>query len=61
MLTVRNRRTIVVDFCRPRQANRKTPLAVVWVLGGMLAATSTNVVDLGKQRSSHHVGVAQLR
>ena len=41
METVRNWRTIVVDFCRSRQANWKTPLAVVWVLGGMLAATST--------------------
>ena len=39
MLTVRKRRTIVVDFCRPRQTRRKTPLAVVWVLAGMLAST----------------------
>ena len=29
-----------METCCPRQTNRKTPLPVVWVWGGMLAATS---------------------
>ena len=41
MLTVRKRTTIVVEFYLPRQARQKNPAAVVWVLAGMLAATST--------------------
>ena len=45
----------MVDFCCPRQANRKTPLAVAKVWSGMLAA-----IVLGKQRPSYHIGIAQL-
>ena len=41
MLTVRRGTTIVVEVCFCCQARRKTPLAVVWVSAGMLAATST--------------------
>ena len=47
----------MVDFCCPRQAKRKTPLTVVWVWGGICYVGG---VDLGKQRSSHHIGVVQL-
>ena len=54
---MRKRSTIVVDFCCPRQARRKTPLAVVCV-GGHVGCDITDVVDLGKQCPCHHIGIA---
>ena len=52
---MRKRRTVVVDFCRPRQAKRKTPLAVAWVLASMLAATSTMLMICEEPLGSYSV------
>ena len=59
MLTVLRRTTIVVEVSFPRQARRKTPLAVVWVFGrGHVGCHIDN--DLGEQGPGHRITKAAV-